>query len=406
MVGAEFQAYISDAVRTQCSTWDVTRGDEHEQVEARRIEGMKLEVVGNGCLGEDDVVFVEERPGEGACWDSPEGLSAGGPGAAQRLEEDFELALRLQEEEGRLRGERRGGEGDRRRASHNVWGNGTSDVAWLATVQGKDGRCPSGIDQTGIPWETNGQGERDEQRIRDERNQVNEDLGSVEEFPSLASSSSSHGRPAAPPVTLECRGRRAAHLPQDSESTADTNEPRTSGREDFAGLTKLSGLQGLLVDNLKFHERQAVLDHTYRVLQAPTSSGITMDRMKAMMAKSSKDAAKLSHCERLLRDGPSRDTFSRKSMEKLKSDMLAVGWVNVRHATHLVYRREMPVPKCCGIRAPLVQRTVVACTPSSPHTISRVFLAVYKAEVELYDTLLAMKDAEDARLEGAAKVPT
>jgi hypothetical protein len=224
----------------------------------------------------------------------------------------------------------------------------------------------------------------------------------AEDFPPL----SSHNQLAAPPKTLERREHRSS-LVQSEKCTDNAKKPYLGDTEDFAGLTMLSRLQGFLVDNLKFSERQAVLDHTDRVLQGPASSGVSADRMKAMMAKSAKDAGKLSHCERLLRDGPSRDLFSRKSMEKLKHDMVAAGWLNIRHATHLVYRREMPVPSCCGAHAPLVQRVVVACTPSSPFAIKKVFHAVFSAEVELHDKLQEMKRAEDARLaEAAAKGPT
>ncbi len=451
VVGDDFQAYIRDAVQCQCQDdddgWttnvgrrrkgpphdqtvreetdgsrDVTAGfwdhpaepvptgygslsslqdgeseawdddDEHEEV--RHLEEMGDE------FWEPDVVFVEERVGEDGFWHSLD-VSEYDFGAEQGLEDDFELALRLHEEEVSVAGGSRVDSWDGRGTqaaggSQSGQGSQLSGAALLEALQ-KQGGGLSGGDVPSDPGAKllaairSGSSKASSRRVKP-----------AEDFPPL----SSHNQLAAPPKTLERREHRSS-LVQSDKCTDNAKKPYLGDTEDFAGLTMLSRLQGFLVDNLKFSERQAVLDHTDRVLQGPASSGVSADRMKAMMAKSAKDAGKLSHSERLLRDGPSRDLFSRKSMEKLKHDMVAAGWLNIRHATHLVYRREMPVPSCCGAHAPLVQRVVVACTPSSPFAIKKVFHAVFSAEVELHDKLQEMKRVEDARLaEAAAKGPT
>lgn len=441
VVGDDFQAYIRDAVQIQCEEVEVVSENKvgwrkspppHHQTVVGEAGGSsdltggfwapaepasagcgffsgpqdgngelwegddgleevgQLEEMGDG-FGERDVVFMEERVREDVIWNTP-GVSEGGPWATQGLEDDFELALQLQEEEDREAGARGEGSWDGR-GSQPASGlrNGPGfrpGAALLAGLQANGG---------GLSGE-NGQpdsGARPLAAINSgPPKRFDERGGPVEEFPSLPS----HDRSAFGPTPLD-RPMCRPGLARGAKSTNEAKKPYVSDAEDFTGLTKLSRLQGLLVDNLKFDERRAILNHTDKVLQGPVSSGVSADRMKAMMAKSAKDAAKLSHCEQLLRDGPSRDLFSRKSMEKLKTDMVAAGWLNIRHATHLVYRREMPVPDCCGAHAPLVQRVVVACTPSSPHAITRVFHAVFSAEVEMYDTLQEMKHAEDARLE-------
>ena len=56
----------------------------------------------------------------------------------------------------------------------------------------------------------------------------------------------------------------------------------------------------------------------------------------------------------------------------------------------------MPVPECCGADHPsIVQKTMVASTPSSPFAVTKVHHAVYQNDVELYEQLLALKQAED-----------
>ena len=89
----------------------------------------------------------------------------------------------------------------------------------------------------------------------------------------------------------------------------------TAEPSDFTGFTKLNGM--LLVDNLKTGEREKILNDSDRAA-TNASRGVSMDKMRAMMAKTAGDAAKLSYCERLMRDGPSKDNYTRKSMEKLK----------------------------------------------------------------------------------------
>ena len=62
----------------------------------------------------------------------------------------------------------------------------------------------------------------------------------------------------------------------------------------------------------------------------------------------------------------------------------------------------MPVPGCCGLEQPsIVQKTMVACTPSSPFAIIKVHHAVWQNDVELYEQLIEMKRLESERLEAA-----
>ena len=383
---------------------------EHEEVRQLEKEGCR-----------EDVIFVEERAAivaeEEDVWDSTRDLASHALDR-QVLEEDFELALRLQEEEdqgtGRGSGRQTGRNLGQNVATRIPLGNPGSGAALLAALQSGPGTANSGpldrgaellsVLQSRSPSKKSNASSGEmllaalnarSPRAASRGGKQQASIDANDDFPSLPPGS----RPTSSPVKNTRKSQRnVSSAAGDRLSTkTDARKLHTSAKDDFAGLTKLSGMRGLLVDHLKYEERQEVLDHSNRVLEGSASRGVSVDRMKAMMAKSAKDTTKLSHCERLLRDGPSRDTFSRKSMEKLKSDMLAVGWVNIRHASHLVYRREMPVPPICGSHAPLVQKTVVSCTPSSPHAISKVFHAVYKAEVELYERLLEMKHAEDDR---------
>jgi hypothetical protein len=352
LVSDEFQTLIRDAVRIQCLQ-DGGGGECREKCREECRAGDDDRQLA-GCLSEfcsdadDDVVFVEETYGDAVRagnvdgsvpWDADDGRGIA------TIEEDFELALRLQMVEDEAPGR-------------------------VGVAVG-----PSHSLRTGI------------QQLRSKH--VEE---SADAYPALMGPTNSY---SMTDVSLGHGSR--LHESMNTHTKVDKRRLCTGEKDDFAGLTKLSDVRGLLVDHLKFDERQKVLDDVDRVSARGSSRGISMERMRAMMAKTAKDTAKLSHCERLLRDGPCRDIFSRKSMEKLKKNMLDVGWVNVRDANHLIYRREMPVPSCCGSHKPLVQMTMVACTPSSPHAITKVFMAVYKAEVALYERLMELKRREDDR---------
>ena len=60
------------------------------------------------------------------------------------------------------------------------------------------------------------------------------------------------------------------------------------------------------------------------------------------------------------------------------------------------------MPDCCGLEQPsIVQKTMVACTPSSPFAITKVHHAVWQNDVELYEQLIEMKRLESERREAA-----
>ena len=217
--------------------------------------------------------------------------------------------------------------------------------------------------------------------------------GALADFPSL---------PPGNPIPSATHKRSGSALMGSLKTDMNPTKLHTADKDDFSGYTKLSSMAGYLVDNLKHAERQNVLIDTDRMMNSSFSRGISMDKMRAMMAKTAKDSAKLSYCEQLIYNGPSREAFSRKSMEKLKKDMIEAGWINIRSSTHLIYRREMPVPECCGLNQPsIVQKTMVACTPSSPFALTRVFHAVYQNDVQLYERLIELLKAEEDRLEAA-----
>ena len=137
------------------------------------------------------------------------------------------------------------------------------------------------------------------------------------EFPALL--------PSSPPAYVPAAGRptrRSGLLESMMQNKADPAKLYKADPAELSGFTKLSTISGLLVDNLKYDERDKILSDTERVMESAASRGVSADKMRAMMAKTAKDSAKLSYCERLMRDGPSKEAFSRKSMEKLKKDMI------------------------------------------------------------------------------------
>ena len=144
------------------------------------------------------------------------------------------------------------------------------------------------------------------------------------EFPALL--------PSSPPAYVPAAGRparRSGLLESMMRNEADPAKLYKADPAELSGFTKLSTISGLLVDNLKYDERDKILSDTERVMESAASRGVSADKMRAMMAKTAKDSVKLSYCERLMRDGPSKEAFSRKSMEKLKKDMIdAVGVVD------------------------------------------------------------------------------
>ena len=314
----EFQQLIRDAVAVQCAS----EGEGWEQV-SRHRHHHDLPGCDTSHLANSD----DSDNSDDGFWDVMTGECVNGPcddvmfieETGTQLEVDFEVALRLQEEEDRIASGQRRGEKSSTMVTKS-WGG---------------------------------------ERVYGARSNVIEHGKDDDEFPALPPGGPARFFSSSP------ESRRCG-LSERKELEEGNGTRCVSHKDDLSGYVKLSDIRGFLVDEMQEGERMSVLCAASASLASSPSKGVSLDDMRRMMVKTSKDdrAAKMTHVEKLLREGPDREMVSRKSIEKLQRQMMDYGWHRVRQSNHYIYQRLMPVPLECGGQGkapPIKQQVRVDC---------------------------------------------